>query len=54
MTAIIEADHLTIRFGPVTAVNDVSLAVEQGGDLRVPGAEWVGEDDASSRRCAGC
>ena len=30
MTAIIEADHLTIRFGPVTAVNDVSLTVEKG------------------------
>lgn len=30
MTAIIEADHLTIRFGAVTAVNDVSFAVEKG------------------------
>jgi ABC-2 type transport system ATP-binding protein len=30
MTAIIEADHLTIRFGQVTAVNDVSLTVEKG------------------------
>ncbi len=30
MTAIIEADRLTIRFGQVTAVNDVSLAVEKG------------------------
>ena len=30
MTAIIEADHLTIRFGQVTAVNDVSLAVDKG------------------------
>ncbi len=30
MTAIIEADHLTIRFGQVTAVNDVSLTVDKG------------------------
>jgi ABC-2 type transport system ATP-binding protein len=30
MTAIIEADHLTIRFGSFTAVNDVSFAVEKG------------------------
>jgi ABC-2 type transport system ATP-binding protein len=30
MTAIIEADHLTIRFGQVTAVNDVSFAVAKG------------------------
>jgi ABC-2 type transport system ATP-binding protein len=30
MTAIIEADHLTIRFGSFTAVNDVSLGVEKG------------------------
>jgi ABC-2 type transport system ATP-binding protein len=30
MTAMIEADHLTIRFGEVTAVNDVSFAVERG------------------------
>ena len=30
MTAIIEADRLTIRFGPVTAVNDVSLTVGRG------------------------
>ncbi len=30
MTAIIEADHLTIRFGSFTAVNDVSLEVEKG------------------------
>jgi len=30
MTAIIVADHLTIRFGSFTAVNDVSLEVEKG------------------------
>jgi len=30
MTAIIQADHLTIRFGSVIAVNDVSLEVEKG------------------------
>ncbi|HEX4309247.1 MAG TPA: ABC transporter ATP-binding protein [Acidobacteriaceae bacterium] len=30
MTAIIEADHLTIRFGSFTAVNDVSFAVGKG------------------------
>ena len=30
MTAIIEADHLTIRFGPFTAVNDVSFAIAKG------------------------
>ena len=30
MTAIIAADHLTIRFGPVTAVNDVSFEVAKG------------------------
>ena len=30
MTAIIEADHLTIRFGAVTAVNDVSFEVAKG------------------------
>lgn len=30
MTAIIEADHLTIRFGAVTAVDDVSFAVNRG------------------------
>jgi ABC-2 type transport system ATP-binding protein len=30
MTAIIEADHLTIRFGQFTAVNDVSFAVGKG------------------------
>jgi ABC-2 type transport system ATP-binding protein len=30
MTAIIEADHLTIRFGSFTAVNDVSFRVDKG------------------------
>jgi ABC-2 type transport system ATP-binding protein len=30
MTAIIAADHLTIRFGAVTAVNDVSFEVAKG------------------------
>ena len=30
MSAIIEADHLTIRFGSFTAVNDVSFAVGKG------------------------
>jgi ABC-2 type transport system ATP-binding protein len=30
MTAIIVAEHLTIRFGPVTAVNDVSFEVAKG------------------------
>jgi len=30
MTAIIEADHLTIRFGTFTAVNDVSFEVGKG------------------------
>jgi ABC-2 type transport system ATP-binding protein len=30
MTAIIEADHLTIRFGAFTAVNDVSFRVDKG------------------------
>lgn len=30
MTAMIEADHLTIRFGSFTAVNDVSFVVEKG------------------------
>ena len=30
MTAIIEADHLTIRFGTFTAVSDVSFAVGKG------------------------
>src|SRR5947209_4624859 len=30
MTAIIEADHLTIRFGSFTAVSDVSFAVGKG------------------------
>jgi len=30
MTAIIEADHLTIRFGSFTAVNDVNFAVGKG------------------------
>ncbi len=29
-TAVIEADHLTIRFGSVTAVRDVSFAVHRG------------------------
>jgi ABC-2 type transport system ATP-binding protein len=30
MTAIIEADHLTIRFGSFTAVNNVSFGVDKG------------------------
>ena len=30
MTAIIDADHLTIRFGSFTAVNDVSFGVGKG------------------------
>jgi ABC-2 type transport system ATP-binding protein len=30
MTAIIEADHLTIRFGSFTAVSDVSFRVDKG------------------------
>jgi ABC-2 type transport system ATP-binding protein len=30
MNAIIEADHLTIRFGSFTAVNDVSFAIGKG------------------------
>jgi len=30
MTAAITADHLTIRFGSFTAVNDVSFSVDKG------------------------
>src|SRR3974390_1702537 len=30
MSAMIEADHLTIRFGSFTAVNDVSFAIAKG------------------------
>ena len=30
MTAIIEADHLTIRFGSFTAVRDVSFQIDKG------------------------
>src|SRR5579862_4625728 len=30
MNAIIQADHLTIRFGSFTAVNDVSFGVDKG------------------------
>ncbi len=30
MTAAITAEHLTIRFGSFTAVNDVSFSVEKG------------------------
>src|SRR4051794_18645474 len=30
MSAIIEADHLTIRFGSFTAVNDVSFQIGKG------------------------
>ena len=42
MTAI-QADHLVKRFGPVTAVNDVGLAVRTGGIFGVLGPNGAGK-----------
>ena len=45
MTAVIETDRLTKRYGGSRGIEDVSIGVEQGEVSRVPGAEWRGQDD---------
>ena len=37
MTALLEIDHLSVSFGKVSALRDVSLAVEQGEILGLAG-----------------
>ena len=46
--AVIEVQHLTKRYGPFTAVDDVSFTVERGRD---PRASWARTAPARPRRC---
>ena len=41
--ALLELDHITRRFGAVTAVNDVSLSIEEGQTLGVMGPNGSGK-----------
>jgi branched-chain amino acid transport system ATP-binding protein len=41
--ALLEVDALTVRYGAVTAVREVSLAVEEGATLAVLGANGAGK-----------
>src|SRR3712207_602514 len=41
--ALLEAQHVTKRFGGLTAVNDVSLRVEQGSIVSVIGPNGAGK-----------
>ena len=43
MTKILEVNHVTKRFGGLTAVNDVSFAVNQGEILSVIGPNGAGK-----------
>lgn len=43
LTEAIEADHLSKSFGPVTAVNDVSIRVEEGGIFGFLGPNGAGK-----------
>ena len=43
MTALFEAQHVTKRFGGLTAVNDVSLVVDQGSIVSVIGPNGAGK-----------
>jgi ABC-2 type transport system ATP-binding protein len=43
MAAVIELDHLSKTFGPVTAVNDVSLAIEPGEVIAFLGPNGAGK-----------
>ena len=43
MTALIEVDSLTVRYGQLPAVSDVSLRVDEGEILAVIGANGAGK-----------
>jgi peptide/nickel transport system ATP-binding protein len=43
MTAALAVEHLTVRFGPVTAVRDVSFAVPRGSVLGLVGESGSGK-----------
>ena len=40
---MIEIDHLTKQFGPITAVDDISLSVERGEVLGFLGPNGAGK-----------
>jgi ABC-type branched-subunit amino acid transport system ATPase component len=42
MTALLEAESVTRRFGGLTAVNEVSFSVEQGAAVGLIGANGAG------------
>ncbi len=43
MTALLELDHVTLRFGGVTAVDDVSFTVEEGEVFALVGPNGAGK-----------
>ena len=43
MTALLATEHLTMRFGGVVAVDDVSLAVADGELRCLIGPNWAGK-----------
>jgi branched-chain amino acid transport system ATP-binding protein len=43
VTALLELDHVQARYGPITALHDVSLAVEEGSVVAVLGANGAGK-----------
>ena len=47
MTTMLEAKNLSVSYGKLTAVKDVSFAVEEGTDRDHHRAEWRGQDHAA-------
>lgn len=43
MTALLEADHITLKFGGVTAVNDVSFSLHSGESVALIGPNGAGK-----------
>ena len=49
-TAVLEARDVTVRFGGLVALSEVSISVPRGNDRRPRGAERRGQDDTVPRR----